>query len=331
MRFKNIIILHGGNEEAEISNVSADYIMNKINQISFGGRKFKPCLINLKNYPNEIELLNFLNENYPPIETYVIPCVHGHPGESGTLPLLLKMYNYKYLGSDFQSSFICFNKISTKLWCEKIGIPTTPFILMSENNYLEDMRKKEALEFFEECNREIFVKTPTQGSSIGCYYVNDKNKLIDGIKKSFKFNDQVILEKKVNARELEVAVFTYNGELICTEPGEVLTEGKFYDYTRKYSKESKIETLTNTTIEPYLKTKIQKYCQLIFKQLGLKDLSRIDFFVDKTDGSLYLNEINTFPGMTPISMFPKMMEEHGIKFQDYILSKLNMGNQHEKN
>ena len=64
---------------------------------------------------------------------------------------------------------------------------------MSENNYLEDMRKKEALEFFEECNREIFVKTPTQGSSIGCYYVNDKNKLIDGIKKSFKFNDQVIL------------------------------------------------------------------------------------------------------------------------------------------
>ncbi len=133
--------------------------------------------------------------------------------------------------------------------------------------------------------------------------------------KAFTYSEQVLIEKAIKPRELEIAAYQYGDELVITKPGEVsCPDDKFYTYEEKYSSDSHSTTtveasgLTDEQVE-----QIRTYARKAFVQMKLKDLSRIDFFLSEDD-EILLNEINTFPGMTPISMFPKMLEHNGHKF-----------------
>jgi D-alanine-D-alanine ligase len=243
---------------------------------------------------------------------YVVPCIHGPPGETGEIQTYLDLISLPYLGCGPEASLVCFNKVTSKLWFNALSIPNTPFEFLTCH---EDISKAKKLM---DAHKKVFVKAASQGSSVGCYQVTNPSDLEETIKKAFQFSEYVLVEKMVNARELEISTYEFNGEIHATVPGEINCPSKFYSYEEKYNPNSKT---TTEVVAPNLSKEVIEEMRSLsikaFKALKLRHLSRIDFFYTD-DGKIYLNEINTFPGATPISMFPKMMENNGHRYLDFI-------------
>lgn len=316
-----LLLCGGGSAEHEVSLVSANFIEEQLKTIS--GVTYTRVemtkndgWLDAENRSCELNLdKTLIVGDQEIVIDYVIPCVHGFPGETGDLQSLLTIAGLPFLGCGAEASTNCFNKITTKLWFDALNIPNTPYIFLSENN---QEAHQEALEAFKKWGK-VFVKAACQGSSVGCYCVTTEQELTDAVNNAFGYSDQVLIEKAIRPRELEIAAYQYGDELVITKPGEVsCPTDKFYSYEEKYSADSvsttmvEAENLTEEQIEA-----IRTYARKAFVQMKLKDLSRIDFFLSE-DNEILLNEINTFPGMTPISMFPKMLEHHGHKFAEFI-------------
>ncbi|OAN11569.1 D-alanine--D-alanine ligase A [Photobacterium jeanii] len=315
-----LLLCGGGSSEHEVSIVSANYIEQSLQQID--GINYLRVEMKQDGWYLadgtlcQLHLDRTLHcGDKQVVVDYVIPCVHGFPGETGDLQSMLDMANLPYLGCGAEASTNCFNKITTKLWFDAIDIPNTPYVFLSENNEQSHQKAEQALEKW----GKVFVKAACQGSSVGCYSVTSKQELTEAVNNAFTFSEQVLIEKTIKPRELEIAAFEYEGELIITKPGEVAApEDGFYSYDEKYGADSHSTTtveagdLTENQIE-----QIREFARKAFVQMKLKDLSRIDFFLSE-DNEILLNEINTFPGMTPISMFPKMLEHSGKSFVGFI-------------
>lgn len=322
---KNVILVYGGgSSEHEISKISASYLYSKINKDNFNvieieiNREFEWLQGEHKvelNFNKEI----VYHDGRRIKADYLIPCIHGHPGETGDLQSYLELIKVPFLGNGSESSKICFNKILTKLWLDKVGVPTTEFIALST---LDEYSIAQVTSFFNK-HGKIFIKSASQGSSVGCYPVSDVQQIEKTLKKAFSYSSYVLIEKNIIARELEVSTFEYEGKLHITNPGEIVCPDAFYSFEEKYDNKSKTTTFVEA---PNLSVKeiasIKNYAKVAFESLKLKDLSRIDFFYTN-EGEILLNEINTFPGLTPISMFPQMMENYGIKFEDFISDRIN--------
>jgi D-alanine-D-alanine ligase len=176
--------------------------------------------------------------------------------------------------------------------------------------------KQKAHELFDRYGK-IFVKAASQGSSIGCYQVFNKADLDIALVNAFKYSNYVLVEKMITARELEISTYEYDGAIVATIPGEINCPSKFYSFEEKYDPNSKTTTeiiAPNLPKEAVLE--MRRIAIKAFTHLKLRHLSRIDFFYTD-EGEIFLNEINTFPGMTPISMFPKMMENNGHSFNKF--------------
>ncbi|MCQ1056937.1 D-alanine--D-alanine ligase [Photobacterium sp. DNB23_23_1] len=315
-----LLLCGGGSAEHEVSLVSANYIEQQLKQID--DITYTRLEMNTDGWFDEQGQLYHLTldrtlhqgEQQQTVD-YVIPCVHGFPGETGDLQSFLDMAKLPYLGCGAEASTNCFNKITTKLWFDALGIPNTPYVFLSENCEESHL---EAANAFDKWGK-VFVKAASQGSSVGCYRVTEKEALAEAVNAAFGYSEQVLIEKAIKPRELEISSYEYNGELIITKPGEVsCPDDQFYTYEEKYSADSHSTTaveainLTEAQIED-----IREYARKAFIHMKLKDLSRIDFFLSE-NGEILLNEINTFPGMTPISMFPKMLENHGHTFKGFL-------------
>ena len=239
------------------------------------------------------------------------------PGETGHIQAYFEMIGLPFIGCGYEASAICFNKVLTKLWLEKAGVPVAEFMIAGDSE--KDTIKK--LENFYDKRGRLFIKASNQGSSVGCYPVTQKNDIGPAIEKALTFSDFAIVERMLDPRELEISVYESKGKLIATRPCEILCPNKFYSFEEKYSKKSKTQTNLSPDIEPDLIEEIQRYARLAFSTLKLSQFVRMDFFLE--NGKVYLNEINTFPGMTPISMFPKMIEESGVSYKDILHEHLN--------
>ncbi|MCW8345967.1 D-alanine--D-alanine ligase [Vibrio sp. ZSDZ65] len=319
----NILLLCGGaSSEHEVSLVSADYLESQLQtnprfdvirvEITADGWRCQDGqLVSL-----DVNKKALVGENRHHNIDYVVPCIHGFPGETGDIQSLLEIANIPYFGCGPEASCNSFNKITSKLWYDTLGIPNTPYLFLTENNQHAHTQAHDAFDKW----GKVFVKAAKQGSSVGCYNVTNKEALSDSIDAAFGYSDQVVIEKAVKPRELEVAAYEYKGKLHITLPGEVTApEGTFYSYDEKYSTES--HSTTDVEAKGLTKdqqAKIQQYSEKVFTQMKLRHLSRIDFFLTEDD-EIYLNEVNTFPGMTPISMFPKMVEHSGVKFADFVI------------
>lgn len=248
---------------------------------------------------------------------YVIPAIHGYPGETGDLQSQLELFGIPYFGCGPEASKLCFNKITTKLWLSALGIDNTPYQFLSSRAPEEMGKARQALQEW----GKVFVKASNQGSSVGCYRVESGEELEKALEEAFAFSPYVLVEKCLQVRELEVAAYTYEGELVTTPPGEVCAPSDtFYSYEEKYAEGSR--AVTHVEAQGLSEAQlgwIREAAQRTFVGLQLKDLSRIDFFLTE-DGEIYLNEVNTFPGMTSISMFPKMMANAGHDFRHYLSS-----------
>ncbi|KDN27186.1 D-alanine--D-alanine ligase [Vibrio fortis] len=322
MNTTNILLLcGGGSSEHEVSLVSAGYLFEQLNSIE----DFNVVRVEIKSEgwcldSGELVYLDINNQmlcgdkDQMKID-FIAPCIHGFPGETGDIQSLFEMAKIPYLGCGSEASNNSFNKITSKLWYDALGIPNTPYLFLSDNNEQSHTAAKEAFEKW----GKVFVKAARQGSSVGCYQVTESDQLEEAVNKAFTFSDQVLVEKAVVPRELEVAAYEIDGELHISKPGEVIApNGAFYTYEEKYGADSHSTTeveATNLT-EEQLK-QIDNDARKVFTQMKLRHLSRIDFFLTE-DNEIYLNEVNTFPGMTPISMFPKMVEHNGHTFSSFL-------------
>lgn len=317
-----LLLCGGGGTEHEVSLVSSKYIYQQLSELN----TFKITHLEIKDngwFQIDSDLKYELRSDKSLVcdnvecgrIDYVIPCIHGYPGETGDIQSMLDMLHLPYLGCGAESSTNSFNKITSKLWYDALDIPNTPYLFLTENN--EDTHAS-ALSAFKEWGG-LFVKAACQGSSIGCYNVTSEDELEKAINDAFGFSQQVLIEKTVKPRELEVAAYEIDGKLFTTPPGEVIApDGVFYTYDEKYGSGShSTTTLTASNLSDKQINLIDKYSQKVFKQMKLKDLSRIDFFLTE-ENKIYLNEVNTFPGMTPISMFPKLLEHNGDCFKTFL-------------
>jgi len=243
-----------------------------------------------------------------------VPCIHGYPGETGDLQSYFEMIGLPYFGCNSETSKMCFNKITTKMWATALGVENTPYIFLSE---LNSHTEKLALDF-QSSHGDLVIKASNQGSSVGCYMVPGNESPFKAIKDAFALSPFVLIEKRMRPRELEVSVYEYDGKLQVSYPGEVVApSSSFYSYDEKYSSASQSTTFVKAeNVTPEQVKTITDYATKLYYGLKIRHLSRIDFFLD--NGKIYLNEINTFPGSTSISMFPKMMEANGHSFAKYL-------------
>ncbi|CAM2798840.1 D-alanine--D-alanine ligase [Vibrio mytili] len=319
---KNILLLcGGGSSEHEISLLSANYVEQQLNLIE--NVNVTRVEIKQEGWTTSQGTLVYLDLNTKQLCSahsshavdFIVPCIHGFPGETGDIQSLFEIAGIPYLGCGPEASSNSFNKITSKLWYDALNIPNTPYLFLTRNN---DQAHEKVTQAFEQWGK-VFVKAARQGSSVGCYSVTKKEAISKAINDAFGFSDQVLVEKAVKPRELEVAAYEMNGQLHITKPGEVIApDGAFYSYDEKYSSDShslteiEAKNLTQEQLE-----KIRSASETVFKQMNLRHLSRIDFFLTE-DGEIYLNEVNTFPGMTPISMFPKMLQNNGHSFSEFL-------------
>lgn len=324
MTKKNVLLLcGGGSTEHDVSLVSVKHIQDCLSKLdhvnvtkieidksgSWVDEKGKKHLLDPKKY-----LRSFEQDGDAGIKMDVaIPCIHGYPGETGDIQSYFEMIGLPYLGCNSETSKMCFNKITTKLWASALGVANTPYIFLAEDT----TEAMERVKGFQALYGDIVIKASSQGSSVGCFMVEKGKDPVSTVKEAFKFSPFVLIEKRMKPREIEVSVYEYNGKLQISYPGEIICPGSFYSYEEKYSGGSQTTTTTRAeNLTPEQIRLITDYSSRLYHGLKLRHLSRVDFFLD--EGTIYLNEINTFPGLTPISMFPKMMEANGHSFKDFL-------------
>ena len=309
-----VLLLFGGNSsEHEIScksiinvikNIDTNLFEYKTVGITKDGRWIECNLENIINndWYNLIEIENIIK--YLKQFDLVFPVMHGAGGEDGKLGGMLELFNIDYVGSKMEASAIGMNKYLSKIFFDFIGIPQIPYIKYNNNiDKIIDM------------GFPLIVKPCNGGSSIGINKVNNIEELKNAINEALIYDKNIIVEKFINAREFECAVLETDN-IIVSDVGEIKFNNSFYDYEDKYK--NHVDIVIPADIEDNIRSKIKNYSKTIFTKLGCHSLCRIDFLYDKDENKLYLNEINTLPGFTNISMYPMLMENVGYTYKNLI-------------
>ncbi|MBQ7364428.1 MAG: D-alanine--D-alanine ligase [Clostridia bacterium] len=242
----------------------------------------------------------------------VFPIMHGKNAEDGTLQGLLSLYGVKYVGCDCLSSAVCMDKATTKMILKNHGIPQAAAMAVEKRD-IEAMPER-LTAASEVLGYPVFVKPSASGSSCGVSRVNTPAELLPALHKALKSDRRVLIEEYIRGAEVEVAILG-NEELFVATPGEIAPNSEFYDYETKYYTDTATYHIP-ARISATATAKVQSYAKKIYRALGCRGLARVDFFVDGE--RVVFNEINTMPGFTSISMYPKMMEASGISYPELI-------------
>lgn len=258
----------------------------------------------------------------------VFPALHGTYGEDGTIQGLLDMADIPYIGCSTMASALTMDKEKTKQILKSSEIPVVPYICIKRCDLNNSQRYDE---IFQRCIDELgfplFIKPCCAGSSNGANKAENAKEFSFYLMEAFTWDDKVLVEKSINAREIECSVTgnstTANPNCEAETvrayiPGEILPTHTFYDFDAKYNDPDGAKLLIPADISTDLIETVRSTAVRAYKALDCSGLSRIDFFIDRDTGELYLNEINTLPGFTSISMFPKMCEKAGLKFAELI-------------
>ena len=246
-------------------------------------------------------VVDFLKE-----QDVIFPLIHGNIGEDGKLQGLLETFNIKYVGSNTISSALAMDKGFCKIILDKYNIKQVPYLIIN--------KKSKIKEIIEKFTFPIIIKPANGGSSIGINVAHNTKELIKALNNAFKYDKKVVVEKYITARELEIGIINNNG-IITSSVGEIKSNG-FYDYESKYIKNT--EVLVNTNLKKETILKIKETARNVFKILECSDFARCDFLYDEYNDELYFNEINTIPGFTEISMFPKLFINDGYTYTEII-------------
>jgi D-alanine-D-alanine ligase len=242
----------------------------------------------------------------------VFPILHGPYGEDGTMQGYLRLLGLPYVGPGVLGSAVGMDKDFTKRVLRDAGLPIPKFVALR--------RHETATHNFESLKKELglpfFLKPANMGSSVGVHKISSPEKFKTALADAFQYDLKVMVEEFIEGREIECAVLG-NKELLASTPGEVIPHHEFYSYESKYLDENGAGLEIPAKLEPAKADEVKAMAKKVFSALGCEGLSRVDLFLKK-DGTLLVNEINTIPGFTKISMYPKMMGATGIAYSDLI-------------
>jgi D-alanine-D-alanine ligase len=245
----------------------------------------------------------------------VFPVMHGTFGEDGTIQGLLDLASLPFVGAGVLGSAIAMDKDVAKRLLQVAKIPVVPWIAVQRTDWERHPRDvQKAVE--KKFKYSVFVKPATLGSSVGMTKVHSRAELASALNLAAEFAMKILVEQCIVGREIEVSVLG-NHDPKASIPGEIVPHREFYDYTAKYLEEGS-QILIPAKLKPAQVRKIQHYAVQAFRALELSGMARVDFFLEKKAGKIYLNEVNTIPGFTSISMYPKMWEASGIPFRELI-------------
>jgi D-alanine-D-alanine ligase len=242
----------------------------------------------------------------------IFPVLHGTFGEDGTIQGLFEFSGIPYVGAGVLGSAVGMDKVITKQLCENAGIPVAPYIWFLESEYKKNPKK--IIDLIEKkIKYPCFVKPANSGSSVGISKSKNRKSLIDAIKLALKHDRKILIEKSIeNAMEIEISVLG-NDEPAASVPGEIISSNEFYDYDAKYV-DGKSQSIIPAKLPKEIVNKIKEYALLGFRSIDCAGMARVDFLVAKKTNKIYFNEINTIPGFTSISMYPKLWEASGLSY-----------------
>ena len=260
----------------------------------------------------------------------VFPVLHGLYGEDGTIQGLLEMLKIPYVGCKVLASSVCMDKVYSKIIFEKAKLNQAKYVYIRKFEdqyiYINEDFSEEVLDIQETVNKimekidfPMFVKPSNSGSSVGISKAKNKDELINSIIEASKFDKKILIEENINGREIECAVLG-NEEVKASVLGEILPAEAFYSFSAKYQN-SDSKTVEAPDLPEELTKKVRELAVKAYKAADCQGLSRVDFFVDDKENKIYINEINTLPGFTEISMYPKLWEKSGLTYTE-LLDKL---------
>jgi D-alanine-D-alanine ligase len=248
-----------------------------------------------------------------PVLDVAFPILHGPFGEDGTVQGLLKLAGIPFVGSGVLGSAAGMDKDMMKRLLRDAGIPIGKFLVLRSHEKTPSYR-----DVAEALGSPFFIKPANMGSSVGITKVHGPAEYQDAIKEAFRYDSKIIIEEFIKGRELECAVLG-NEEVIASAPGEVIPRHEFYSYNAKYLDEQGAALVIPARVEEAVSNQIRQMAVKTFQVLCCEGLSRVDFFLrEGSGGSLVVNEINTMPGFTRISMYPKLWEADGLSYTELI-------------
>ncbi len=251
----------------------------------------------------------------------IIPILHGTYGEDGTIQGLFEMADIPYVGCGVLASACGMDKVFMKRLFAEANLPIVEYTHFLRTQWEKNPAKIEA-ETIEKIGFPCFVKPANLGSSVGISKADDTTELKAAIAEAAKFDRKIIVERGVNAREIEVSVLG-NDEPVASLPGEIATteNAEFYDYKAKYIDPNGAKLMIPAPLSDQQIVEIQELAVRAFRAIDGSGLARADFFLERGTNNWYVNELNTLPGFTSISMYPKMWEASGLSY-DKLLDKL---------
>jgi D-alanine-D-alanine ligase len=328
---KKIAVLFGGQStEHEVSRVSATSVLKNIDQTKYDiypiGITKDGLWFEYTGKLDNIESGEWEKDEYYKMPEgqkilfnkevdVVFPVLHGLFGEDGTIQGMCKLLNLPCVGPGVMSSALCMDKVYTKYLLENFNIKQADYVVVNAHEYAEN--KDVLLEKIEKkLGYAVFIKPSNSGSSVGITKAHNKEELILGLEEALKYDRKILVEQAINAREIEVAVLG-NDYPEASIPGEIVPAKEFYDYEAKYKSEASKLLIPAALNEDKLQA-IREEAIKIYTILDCAGMARVDFLVDKDTEDVYLNEVNTIPGFTQISMYPKMWQATGKTYGELI-------------
>lgn len=242
----------------------------------------------------------------------VMPLLHGPLGEDGTIQGMLDLAGVPYVGAGVLGSALCMDKAMAKQALASYGIAQARW----KSLHFDDVVDGTAAELISELGDELFVKPANMGSSVGVSRASSRAELIAALELAARYDEWIVVEEAIAGREIEVGVLG-NRKLVASAVGEILPGDEFYSYNDKYH-DGKAQTLIPAPLTEAETAQVQELACRAGEALRVQGLARVDFFYEERGRGFLLNEINTMPGFTPISMFPKLWEASGLSYPDLI-------------
>lgn len=245
----------------------------------------------------------------------VFPVLHGENGEDGSVQGLLQLAGIPYVGANVSASAVCMDKTLTKLVMDHVGIPQADWLLIRKQDVTGNIEA--ALDTVEQrFHYPVFVKPAGTGSSVGVSKAKDREGLLSALENAVVFDDKILVEEFIAGREIEVAVIG-NDSPAASVCGEIDSGAEFYDYDAKYVSDTSVAYIP-ARISEEIAENVRELAIKAYVAAGSRGLSRVDFFVTYADNRIVFNEINTLPGFTSISMYPKLFSASGIPYGELI-------------
>ncbi len=343
---KRVLFIVGGRSgEHEISLISGKHVLQALDRT-----KYEPLLLliqksgemtyakeadlqALSNNPKQVKtpsgtplsIRPYSSKNSMPSilvgsESYefdlAFPILHGPGGEDGTIQGLFELAEIPVVGCGVKASSICMDKGMTKRLCQQAGLPVIPFVEV----YRGEAMPKISWPF------PLFVKPAHLGSSLGVSKVKSNAELKTALDEVFGMDTKALIEPEIVGRELEIAVLGKRGDLVVSPVGEIKPKTEFYSYDSKYVDDDGAELILPAQVSAARLATYQQTAKAIFETLDCHGMARVDFFADQS-GEFLLNEVNTIPGFTPISMYPKLIGLTGVTYPDLVSRLIELASQ----